>query len=114
MRSGLTGEELASVQMEVDSKKKSTGVLWVLWLFLAGVGGHHFYLGNTGRAIGFITLNFLGWLTFWFGLGFIFWGAMGIWAIVDAFLMGGELNRYNEQLEANAIQQVKGMRQQAE
>ena len=114
MRNGLAAEELAIVQMEVDRKKKSTGVLWVLWLFLCGVGGHQFYLGNTGKAIGYLVLNFAGWLTFWFGLGFLFWGAIGVWAIVDAFLMGSELNRYNDQIEANAIQQVKAMRQQVQ
>lgn len=113
MRSDLTGEELAMVQMEVNNKKKSTGVLWALWLFLAGFGAHQFYLGNTGKGVGYLALNFAGWLTFWFGLGFLFWAAAGVWFIVDAFLMGKELEKHNDQLEAHTIAQVKAMRKQA-
>ena len=109
LRNGLSSEQLQMVQMEVNGKKKSAGVLWILWLFLAGFGAHQFYLGNAGKGAGYLALNFAGWLTFWFGLGFLFWGAAAIWFIVDAFLMGKELEQYNDNLEANAIIRVKNL-----
>ena len=106
----LTAEELQRVQMEVSDKRKRPGTLWILWLFLAGFGAHQFYLGNAGKGAGYLALNFAGWLTFWFGIGFLFWGAAAVWFIVDAFLMGKELEEYNDRLKENAIIRVKNLR----
>lgn len=71
-------------------QQKDVGVAYLLWFFLGGFGGHRFYIGRKGSAIGMIALNALGWLTVWiFGLGVVFWAALGIWWLVDAFLIPG-------------------------
>ena len=96
MRSDLTGEELAMVQMEVDSKKKSAGVAYALWFFTGGLGGHRYYLGNIGMGVA-MTLTL---------------GGLGFWALIDVFFIGKRLKQINDQFEAHAIAQVKAMRKQ--
>lgn len=98
LRSDLTAEELAMVQMEVNSKKKSAGVAYALWFFLGGFGGHRYYLGNIGMGIA-MTLTL---------------GGLGIWAFIDVFFIGRRMKKINDELEANAIMQVKAMRKQAQ
>jgi TM2 domain-containing membrane protein YozV len=78
---------------------KDKTVAWLLWFFLSGVGGHNFYLGKTKHAIGYIVLNLLGALTFWFGLGFIFWLGLTVWWIIDAVNLNKEVDRLNAGLQ---------------
>lgn len=58
---------------------KSKGTAYVLWFFLGGFSAHRFYLGQTG--IGILYL-----LTFQlFGIGWI----------IDMFVLGGMVDKYN-------------------
>ena len=88
----------ARAMMAFETGKKSAGVAYVLWFFLGGFGAHRFYCGRPGTAAAQIGLNILGWLTIWFGLGVVFLGALGIWLIVDVFLVGGWVRSYNAEL----------------
>ena len=45
-------------------------VAWVLWIFLGGIGGHRYYLGDIGYGI---AMTLFTWMTF------------GLWWLVDAF-----------------------------
>ncbi|MEC5395650.1 TM2 domain-containing protein [Bergeyella sp. RCAD1439] len=58
------------------SKMKSTGTAYLCWFFL---GCHYAYLGRWG-------LQILYWITF---------GGMGIWALIDLFLMPSKVNAHN-------------------
>ena len=82
--------------MAFESNKKSAGVAYLLWFFTGGVGGHRFYAGRTGSAVAQLMLTILGWATIWFGLGFVFLSALGIWLLVDVLLLGGMIRAYNE------------------
>ena len=84
--------------MAYDAGKKSAGTAFLLWFFLGGFGGHRFYLGQTGPAIGMIVLNLLGWLTLVFVVGFFLLGALSIWWLVDAFLISGWVQKHNSDL----------------
>ena len=84
--------------MAFESNKKSAGVAYLLWFFTGGVGGHRFYAGRTGSAVAQLMLTILGWATIWFGLGFVFLGALGIWLLVDVFLLSGIIRAYNADL----------------
>lgn len=75
------------------SPPKDTGVAYLLWFFLGGLGAHRFYLGQT--AIGIIYL-------FTFGL-------CGFGLLADLFLLAGEVRRHNER----AQQQVLAAQQHA-
>lgn len=69
--------------MQYNSIKKSptTGVL--LTLFLGGVGGHKFYMGETGLGILYVL--------------FCWTGVPGIIAFIEAFTIAGRIGKYNQQ-----------------
>ncbi len=71
----------------------ATVLTYVAWFFLGMFGVHRFVTGRVGSGLLMLILNGLGWLTFWFGLGFLIWGALGIWWLVDALLIPGWLRR---------------------
>lgn len=93
LKRDLTSEQLVMVQSEVDKKQKSKGIMYALWWFTGGVGGHRYYLGDIGYAIG-MTLTL---------------GGFGLWALVDVFLIGKRLEQKTEELEYQTILQVKSM-----
>lgn len=69
------------------SKMKSTGTAYLCWFFL---GCHYAYLGKWGWQI-------LYWITL---------GGLGIWLILDLFLIPSKVNRHNLIL-ANKIDQIE-------
>ena len=78
------------------SNSDATGItilVYVAWFFLGMFGVHRFLTGNVGSGLGMLALNALGWLTCWFGLGFLIWGVLGIWWLVDALLIPGMVRR---------------------
>ncbi|MBM7097167.1 MULTISPECIES: TM2 domain-containing protein [Alteribacter] len=99
MKRELSGEQLSIIANEFDKKKKSKGVLYVLWLFFGSIGVHRFYLGDIGYGIGMIAV----WIVSWF-LAFV---PILIWVLVDVFLIGKRLEKINDQLEFSIIENVK-------
>lgn len=74
---------IALAQTEYDNQKKSPGVAYALWFFLGVVGGHRFYAGDTGYALGLLfTL-----------------GGFGVWALIDVFFIGKRIRTLNEQTQ---------------
>lgn len=69
------------------SKMKSTGTAYLCWFFL---GCHYAYLGKWG-------LQILYWITF---------GGIGIWAIIDLFLIPSKVNAHNL-IIANQIDSIE-------
>ncbi|WP_234027261.1 TM2 domain-containing protein [Erythrobacter sp. KY5] len=73
-------------QMVFEENRKSTGVAYLLWLFLGWFGVHRFYTGNTksGAIQLVLTLTGIGFLlvTFW-------------WWLFDALLVPGLVNERN-------------------
>ncbi len=102
MSNGSTTGLSADTQalMAFETSKKSTGVAYLLWFFLGGVGGHRFYFGRTGSAIGMIALTVVGWATIAVGIGFAFLAALGVWLLVDLFLIPGIIAEHNASLMA--------------
>lgn len=90
-KSNLTGEQLTIVESEMNKKAKNKVVLYLLWWFTGVFGGHRFYLGDTGYALGMLfTL-----------------GGLGFWALIDVFLIGKRLEQINEEIENEIITRVK-------
>src|SRR5690625_4586047 len=72
---------IALAQTEYDNQKKSPGVAYALWFFLGVVGGHRFYAGDTGYALGLLfTL-----------------GGFGVWALIDVAFIGRRIREVNTQ-----------------
>ena len=91
-KSNLSEKELGIVTSEFEKRKKSQSVAWILWLFTGGIGGHRFYLGNTGYAIAMLLFN---------------WATFGVWALIDAFFINKNVQKKNEEIEMEIIRQVK-------
>ena len=107
LKQQLDEKQLAIVQSEMEHRKKSTVIAYLLWFFLGSLGAHRFYIRKFGTAVTILILDLLGWATVWiFGLGLIFLIPVGIWLIVDAFLLHGIVSRLNQQMERDILQQV--------
>jgi len=89
----LTAEQFAMVESELERRKKSKGTMYLLWLFFGGLGGHRYYLGDVGYAIG-MTLTL---------------GGLGFWTLIDVFLIGKRLEEKTQQLEREIIENVKAV-----
>jgi|ERR1700730_428668 TM2 domain-containing membrane protein YozV len=93
LKGNLTGQQIAIIQGELEKNKKSKGVLYLIWFFFGGIGGHRYYLGDVGRGIA-MTLTL---------------GGFGIWSFIDVFFIGGRLREKTEKLELEIIQRVRLM-----
>lgn len=61
---------------QLQGKLKNTNQAYLFWFFL---GAHYAYQGKWGK-------QFLYWFTL---------GGLGLWMIIDAFRMGGMIEKYN-------------------
>lgn len=84
--------------MAFESAKKSTGISYLLWFFLGGFGVHRFYLARTGSAIAMLVIYVLSWILVFAAVGAIGLAIIGVWWIVDAFLIPGLAREYNQAL----------------
>lgn len=90
---------------------KETGTAYLLAFLLGTFGGHQFYLGNVGAAIGFTVLWWGGWVLNVVGdtvvvsvyYGFIAVAAAFIWWVVDLCTMSIQVDRTNRRLLADAL-----------
>ncbi|TNC52834.1 TM2 domain-containing protein [Rubellimicrobium rubrum] len=85
----LSTQQQMLIEQRLQNDKKSTGATYALWFFVGFLGGHRFYLGRTGSAVAQLVLTVLGWLTLVLGIGLVFLLAVGVWVLVDAFLIPG-------------------------
>lgn len=90
LKKDLSAEQLSIVQSELEKKKKNNVIMYVLWWFTGVVGGHRFYLGDVGYALGML-------FTF---------GGLGFWALIDVFFIGKRLELKTNQLEGEIINEV--------
>jgi TM2 domain-containing membrane protein YozV len=84
--------------MQYDAAKKSAGIAYLLWFFLGWIGVHRFYLGQTGSGAAMAIISVISWITVFVGVGLLGWVVIGIWWLVDAFLIPGIATRFNQQL----------------
>lgn len=94
LKKNFTAHELSIFTMEYEKRKKSKLVAWLLWLFLGGIGGHRYYLGHIGRGI-LMTLTL---------------GGLGIWTLINAFFINKWVDRHNEKVEKQIIDEIIALR----
>ncbi|MGR3634226.1 MAG: TM2 domain-containing protein [Limimaricola soesokkakensis] len=85
----LSTQQQILLEQQVTNQSKSVGVAYLLLIFLGGLGVHRFYLGRTGSGVAMLLLFVLGWLTAIFIIGYLFLLSVGIWWLVDLFLIPG-------------------------
>lgn len=65
-------------EQKLKAQRKDSGTMWMLWIFLGGIGGHDFYLGK--KETGIIKAAI--WASSWF---LVFpWFILFVWNIIDA------------------------------
>lgn len=74
---------------------KETGIAYLFWFLLGGIGAHRFYLGFTGSAVALLVLWCGGWLLSPLFIGVPMVIAGGIWLLVDLFLIPGLVRTTN-------------------
>jgi TM2 domain-containing membrane protein YozV len=95
------------IEQRVSNEAKSTGAAYLLWFFLGGIGGHRFYLGRIKTALLMLIISILGWLTiFAYGLGLFLLVPLGIWVLLDAFLIPGMIQRHKDNIRAELTNQA--------
>ncbi len=90
----LTERELLIYRERVEQMRKTPLVAWLLWFFTGGLGGHRYYFGHTGYAIG-MTLTL---------------GGLGIWALIDAFFIPRALRTNLAEVGAVVLQEIAALR----
>ena len=66
-------------EAEVASVRKDARVAYALWCVVGVIGGHRFYLGDTGRSIAMLfTL-----------------GGLGVWSLLDVFFVAHRVRAVN-------------------
>jgi len=96
---GPTISNDARAMMLFDANKKSALIAYLFWFFLGGFGAHRFYGGKTGSGIVQLVMLVLGFVLLAAGgLGLLVLGALGIWVLVDAFLIPGWIRSQNTML----------------
>lgn len=93
LKKEMTSEQLSMVDAEVERKKKSKLIMYVLWWFTGVIGGHRYYLKDFGYAIG-MTCTL---------------GGFGVWTLIDVFLIGKRLEIKTAKLEREVITKVKAI-----
>ncbi len=94
----LSTQEQILVEQRVTNEAKSNGVAYLLWFFFGSVGAHRFYLRRTGTAIVQLLLFIFGWLTLVAIVGAFLLIPLGIWVLVDAFLIPGMVQAHKSEV----------------
>lgn len=100
----LSTQEQILVEQRVTNEAKSTGVAYLLWFFVGGLGGHRFYLGRPGTAVAILLLTLVGAVTLVVGVGLFLLLISGIWLIVDAFLIPGMIQKHKDEVRRRLTQ----------
>jgi TM2 domain-containing membrane protein YozV len=88
----------AQAMMRYDANKKSLLIAYVLWFFFSGLGAHRFYLRRTRTAVAMLVIFLLSFALAFVAIGYVGFAIVGIWALVDIFLIPGMVRDYNNGL----------------
>lgn len=88
----------AQRMMAYDAQKKSVLVAYLLWWFLGSFGAHRFYLGKTGSAVAMLIIMLISIPAMFILIGFVGIAVIGVWWLVDAFLIPGIAKIHNMKL----------------
>lgn len=95
----LSVQEKSLVEQQVTNNKKSVLVAYILWFFLGMTGAHRFY-ASKGKVAAIIQLvsSIIGFLTTFIFIGFLILFVLGVWVLIDAFLIPGMVRKQADEL----------------
>ena len=91
-------DQNAQAMMRYDANKRSPLVAYLLWFFLGYLGAHRFYLKYTGSGAAMLVISIISFFLTFVLVGVVGFFAIGIWWLVDAFLIPGMARDYNNHL----------------
>lgn len=83
----LEAVRVARAEAEYADVRKSVAVAYLLWAVCGVLGGHRFYLGDTGRSIAML-------FTF---------GGLGLWTLVDALFIAARVREVNRRRRVSVL-----------
>lgn len=94
----LDTQQQMLIEQRVGNDAKSPLLAYLLLIFVGGLGVHRFYLGRTGSGIAMLVLAILGAVTLPIGVGLLLLAVLGIWMLVDLFLIPGMVNKQRDEM----------------
>lgn len=88
----------AVIAARYDADRKSVLIAYLLWLVLGGIAAQRFYTGRWLSALVYCLIHLLSWLTTAIGVGWLGLGLVGLWWIIDAFLIPGWIRGHNNRV----------------
>ena len=85
----LNTQQQILIEQRIQNDAKSPAVAYLLLIFVGMFGAHRFYLGKSKTAVTMLILTIFGILTTALLVGFVFLAVVGLWALVDLFLIPG-------------------------
>jgi TM2 domain-containing membrane protein YozV len=86
----ISVQERMLIEQRVTNDGKTNTVAYLLWFFIGIFGAHRFYLGRPGTAV----------------LQILTLCGLGIWWIIDAFLIPGMVQEHNDRIRRAMTQQM--------
>lgn len=102
----VSTEQQILIEQRVTNEAKSVGAAYLIWFFLGGLGAHRFYLGRSGSGVAILLLTIVGLVLLPVGVGAIALIAVGIWVLVDAFLIPGMVAEHKNKVRNDLLQQA--------
>lgn len=102
----MSTQEKILIEQRIANDGKSILVAYLLLAFFGGFGAHRFYLGRTGSAAAQLILFILGWATLVFIVGAALLIAVGIWVIIDIFLIPGIVQAQRDTMRQQLTQEL--------
>ncbi|MDB5376418.1 MAG: hypothetical protein JWR00_864 [Rubritepida sp.] len=85
-------------RMRYDAASRSVVAAYLIWFFLGYGGLHRMYLGRWISALIMLALFSVSMLLTIVFIGYVGLGVIGIWWLLDALLIPGMAQRYNDRL----------------
>ncbi|MFM2064614.1 MAG: hypothetical protein RLZZ507_4285 [Cyanobacteriota bacterium] len=121
----LTDRELIIFNSELDRKRKSTTIAYILYFFLGSIGGHKFYIGKPIMGLLYIILLFSGCFlelggvasaydtsitsedaSIVLAVGLLPLGLLGIMMLLDLFTIPRQIKKHEERVSNDILVQL--------
>lgn len=88
----------AQQMMRYDANKKTALIAYLLWFFAGYLGAHRFYLGRIISGLVMLVLFLVSCVAIVVLVGFIGLAVVGLWWLIDGFLIPGMISAANNKL----------------
>ncbi len=93
------------IEQRVADDAKTSGVAYILLLFLGALGAHRFYIGRPGSGLAILVLMVLGVVLSASSVGSLFLVIGVFWVVGDLFLIPGMIQSQNDEVRENLLRQ---------